>query len=512
MNSKKIVLFHPNPFSATRPYYGAPLGLLAISRILDKEGYEIKIIHPVTHKKIKQDVVEECKNALCLGISSITGYQIYEGREVAKRVKKNYPKLQIIWGGWHPSILPLETIKDEYVDIVVKGQGEKTFAELVHCIEKNGDKKQILGITYKENGQIIDNPDRPLESLDNFPPIPYHLISVEKFINNLEFGKRSLFYYTSYGCPHRCGFCVEEIVTKRRWVGLSAEKIVDELEHMKNKYGIDSVAIIDSNFFVNKNRVKKMCELMLERGINIKWGNVNGRTTTLGKYDDKLWQLMKKCGMECILTGAESGDQETLDYMLKDVNADDVLELARYCNRYNVKILCSYLVGFPWSADAKICQEKVDNEIKVSLYQIKELFKIYPRIRFMFALYLPYPSTTLFDKAKSLGIELPTTFEDWSKFLIAAEDATKLKVRQKWIRKDQARLILMLSIYVFFFLDPDSYNLVGDKIKSKIFKFFYLVGFKLFKSVVRLRWRYMFFKVPLDFYIYNFLRKHAKLG
>ena len=76
MNNKKIVLFHPNPFSATRPYYGAPLGVLAISRLLYKEGYDIKVVHPITHKQFKQVVVEECKDAICLGISSITGYQI----------------------------------------------------------------------------------------------------------------------------------------------------------------------------------------------------------------------------------------------------------------------------------------------------------------------------------------------------------------------------------------------------------------------------------------------------
>ena len=512
MNRKKVVLFHPNPFSATRPYNGAPLGLLAISRILDKEGYEIKIIHPITHKKFREVILEECKDALCLGISSITGYQIHEGREVAKEVKKKYVNLPIIWGGWHPSILPLETIKDEYVDIVVKGQGERTFAELIHCIETGGDKNRISGITYKENGQIIDNPDRPLESLDNYPPIPYHLIDVDKFMNLQEYGKRCLNYYTSYGCPHRCGFCVEEIVTKRKWVGLSAEKIVDELEDMKNKYGIDSVAIIDSNFFVNKHRVNKMSELILGRNINIKWGNVNGRPDTLIKYDEELWQLMKKSGMDCILTGAESGDQETLDYMRKDTNINDVLELARCCKEYDVKILCSYLMGFPWSANTKICQKKVDNEIKTSLSQIKSLYEIFPRIRFMFAVYLPYPSTTLFDQAKSLGVELPTSFKDWSEYLIAAEDATKLKVRQKWIRKDQAKLVLMLSIYIFFFLDPDSYNLHGDKIKNRAFKLFYCIGFYLYKNIVRLRWKYMFFKLPMDFFIYNYLRKYSRIG
>jgi len=509
---KKVVLFHPNPFSATRPYYGAPLGLLAISRVLDKEGYEIKIIHPVTHKKFKQAVVEECEGAICLGISSITGYQIQEGREVAQEVKKQYPDLPIVWGGWHPSILPRETVKDEYVDIVVKGQAERSFTELVHCLEDGGDLKKVKGLTYKDNGAVVDNPPAPLESLDNFPPLPYHLIDVEKFLNNQEYGRRSLNYYTSYGCPHRCGFCVEEIVTKRGWTSLSAERMVDELEDMKRKYDIDSVAIIDSNFFTNKNRVRRMCELMLERGVNLKWGNVNGRTATLKKYEDELWGMMKKSGMECILTGAESGDQETLDYMLKDIDAGDVIEMARFCSKYDIKVLCSYLVGFPWSTEAEVCQKKVDEEIRASLNQIKELFDIHPRFRFMFALYLPYPSTTLFSKARSLGIDIPENFGDWSKFLIAAEDVNKLKVRQKWVREDQARFILMLSIYIFFFLDPDSYDLIGDKIKSRAFKALYFVAFNLYKGIVRFRWKHMFFRFPVDFYFYNYLRKYSRLG
>lgn len=512
MSSKKIVLYHPNPFSATRPYYGVPLGLLSISRMLDEEGYDIKIIHPASHPDFKETVVEECEGAICFGISSITGYQIEEGREVASLVRSRYPDLPIVWGGWHPSILPTETVKDEFVDIVVRGQGERTFPELVHCLENGGDKSQVLGITYMENGKVQVNPERPLESLDNFPPIPYHLVDVERFISNVEFGQRCLFYFTSYGCPHRCGFCVEEIVTKSRWAGLSAVKVVDELEDMKRRYNIDSVAIIDSNFFTSKRRVKEICELMLERGVDIKWGNVNGRTATLKAYDDDLWAMMKKSGMECILTGAESGDQETLDYMLKDIDTEDVLEMMRFCNKYDIKVLCSYLVGFPWSDDPKECHEKIDRELKTSLDQIKDLFNIHPRIRFMFAMYLPYPSTTLFSKSKPLGMKLPNTFKDWSNFLIAAEDATKIDVRQKWIKKEHAHQILMLSIYIFFFLDPDSYNLVGDKINSKAYKFMYFVGFQAFKAVVKLRWKYMFFKYPVDFYFYSYLRKHAKLG
>ena len=117
--NKKIVLFKPYVFSATRPYYGAPLGLLSVSRILDKEGYKIKIITPVTHKHHIQTVIKEAKDAICLGITSMTGYSIYDGLKAARAVRKKYPNLPLVWGGWHPSILPVETAKDANLDSII---------------------------------------------------------------------------------------------------------------------------------------------------------------------------------------------------------------------------------------------------------------------------------------------------------------------------------------------------------------------------------------------------------
>ena len=178
---KKIILVRPLVFSKTRMYYGAPLALLAISRLLaDENNYNIKIFDPTVNKNYIDSIIKEAKDALCLGISALTGYSIFDGLRIARAVKKKYPKLPIVWGGWHPSILPLETIKDPLVDMVVVGQGERTFTELVHALEHKQSLKNIKGLIYKtKTGKIISNPPRPLESLDNFPAIPYHLIDAE---------------------------------------------------------------------------------------------------------------------------------------------------------------------------------------------------------------------------------------------------------------------------------------------------------------------------------------------
>jgi len=128
---KKIILVRPLVFSQTRMYYGAPLALLAICRLLATEDkYDIKIFDPTINKNYISQIVKQSKNALCIGISSITGYSILDGLRIAQAVKTKYPQLPIIWGGWHPSILPNETIIDPLVDIFVFGQGGEEFYQV----------------------------------------------------------------------------------------------------------------------------------------------------------------------------------------------------------------------------------------------------------------------------------------------------------------------------------------------------------------------------------------------
>jgi len=129
----------------------------------------------------------------------------------------------------------------------------------------------------------------------------------------------------------------------------------------------------------------------------------------------------------------------------------------------------------------------------------------------MFALYLPYPSSGLFEQSKKIGLDLPDDLEAWSDYLIASEDVFNQKVRQKWVTKIQARKILMASVYIFFFLDPDSFGMVTGKVKNKLFKFFLKFGFNIGKAIACFRWRHRYFSLPIDFYIYNYLRQHLNL-
>ena len=124
---KKVVLFQGKASSFDKKIKVAPLALLHISSLLFKNGFEIKIISDVLYNDYIQEILKQCQDSICLGITAMTGSQISEGLTVAKMVKNQYPELPIAWGGWHPSIMPESTVDNPNVDFVIIGQGERKF-------------------------------------------------------------------------------------------------------------------------------------------------------------------------------------------------------------------------------------------------------------------------------------------------------------------------------------------------------------------------------------------------
>src|SRR5437763_1973459 len=132
MASRKVVFFFP-AFSSQEAT--APLGILAVATPLLRAGYQVRIIDSTITPGFEQRVVEEMRDALCLAVSLVTGPMIRETVRVARAVKLRYPSKPVVLGGWHPSLLPDQTLAAECVDIVVKGQGEDAFLEVVQRIE-----------------------------------------------------------------------------------------------------------------------------------------------------------------------------------------------------------------------------------------------------------------------------------------------------------------------------------------------------------------------------------------
>jgi anaerobic magnesium-protoporphyrin IX monomethyl ester cyclase len=425
MEKNTIILFNPMPVkhpvaipnkmttSLQVPLVNVPLSLLALARMVRGE-FGIKIINAVTDADYKSNIIEASNNALCLAVSSMTCYQIRDGIDVCKAVKELYPELPVIWGGYHPSTEPLQTLKNPYIDIVIRGQGELAFKEVVEKLRNNESLDGIKGVSYKDGGKIIENPGQEFQALDSFPPIPYDMIDVEIHVKGYKFAKRCIDYYSSIGCASGCDFCSEPLFCGRRWSGLSSEKVVSELEFLAKTYDIDTFMIRDSDFFINTKRVKEICRLLIEKDLGIRLTSVNGRMEQLSRIDDKVWGLLRKAGIHEIFIGFESGLQEALDAMNKGAKTGQIKTCIDECVKYDIDIRGSFMVGIP-GVDAKEEVKRTFEEIHgiISAYGKKGKLK---HMDILLSFFTPYPHTKLYETSVKNGLKPLNTLEEWGDF------------------------------------------------------------------------------------------------
>lgn len=425
MEKKTIIFFNPMPVehpvaipnkmttSLQVPLINVPLSLLALARMV-RDDFDVKIINAVTDIDYKENVLKAAKNSLCLAVSSMTCYQIRDGIDVSKAVREAYPGLPVIWGGYHPSTEPVQTLRNPYIDIVIRGQGEIPFRHVVEKIRSNESLKGIRGVSYKEGDRIIENENEKLKALDFFPPMPYDMIDVEGHVKGYKFAKRCLDYFSSIGCAAGCDFCSEPLFCQGRWSGLSAETVVSELEYLAKTYDIDTFMIRDSDFFINVGRVKKICNMLIEKKVGIRLTSVNGRMEQLSRMDDEVWGILQKAGIHEIFFGFESGLQDALDAMNKGANTGQIRACIDKCIKHDIDIRGSFMVGIP-GVDAKEEVAKTFEEIHNIISAYGKIGKL-KHMDILLSFFTPYPHTKLYEASIRHGLRPLDTLEDWGDF------------------------------------------------------------------------------------------------
>jgi anaerobic magnesium-protoporphyrin IX monomethyl ester cyclase len=301
MLSRKIVFFFP-AFSSQEAT--APLGILAVSTPLLRAGYEVRIIDSTITPNFQQAVLEELKDSLCLSVSLVTGPMIRETVQIAKAAKKLYPHKPVILGGWHPSLLPDQTLAAEYVDAVVKGQGEDAFLEIVHRVEAGESLKGIPGVGYKEGGRLVFNPPRPLRPIRDLPPKAYHLADFDAYQRVC--GRRWAMYTSSLACPFNCAYCTNDGVYGRQWNALEAEQVVEETTELVTRYGLSLLWVVDDNFLVDRERAVAIAEGLVRKGVAFDW-SIQASTNLVVRLSVEELKLLRRAGLSQVSQGADSG-------------------------------------------------------------------------------------------------------------------------------------------------------------------------------------------------------------
>lgn len=402
MRSKKIVFFFP-AFSSQEAT--APLGILAVSTPLLRAGYEIKLIDSTITPNFQKRVLEEMRDALCLAVSLVTGPMIKETVQIARAVKKLFPHKPVILGGWHPSLLPDQTLAAEYVDVVVKGQGEDALLEIVQRIEAGESLKDVQGVGYKESGDIIFNPARPLKPIREMPPKAYHLADFDAYQRVC--GRRWAMYTSSLACPYDCAYCTNSGVYGRKWNALDAEQVAEETTDLVSRYGLQLLWIVDDNFLVDHERALEIAERLVRRGVKFDW-SIQASTNLVSRFSVDELRLLKRAGLSQVAQGAESGSTKVLHLMNKDFQKLETIYLAaEKLTQAGIRPSFNMIFGYPGEGE---------RERRESIHLVMDICRRYPGAEFWTNIFTPYPGAPVMNRAFELGINVPKTLEGWVEF------------------------------------------------------------------------------------------------
>ncbi len=336
-----MLLVFPGKHNSPNPQ--VPLSLLHLASFLIKGGYSVKILD----MRLESFTDFEIGKPLFVGISTIHGSQIRYGLEFARRVRILDSSIPLVWGGVHPTLLPEQTVASEFVDIVVRGEGERTLLELADKFSAGEPLDGIKGITFKSAGTIRSTPNRELMDLDEIPiELPFELLSLDKY-PTLKSGRFHI--QTSRGCPHKCGFCYNIVYNRQTWRGKSARRVVDEIEYVLEKFPhIRIIDPIDDNFFVDQRRVMDICQEILNRKIKVSW-RANCRFDYMSEYHQGFIELLAKSGCTEIDFGGETGSERLLSLINKDITTEQMISSVENLRKWapSIEPFVSWLSGLP---------------------------------------------------------------------------------------------------------------------------------------------------------------------
>ena len=344
-----IVLLNPR-LSTWSPNVYVPLGLTYIAAVLEQAGYNVRIIDLNVRKMNDSGLEGKISDADVVGITGmITEYG--EILRLATAVKKVNARIRVVLGGPLATTLPQELLQKSQADFVVLGEGERTIINLLSAIEHGDNFTDIKGIAYRKDSQIIvTKPAEPIADLDTIPFPARHLLDIDRYLGDYfesfgikikEFGKiKSTNIITSRGCPYSCTFCFKNM-WGYQWRGRSPGNVIEEMELLHGEFGVNGFFFNDDTFLLNKKSIFEFCQLLKDKRLPIAW-YCNGRVNLMTK---ELLKAIYQAGCRGIAYGLESGNQQILDSMKKNITLDQVREVVKWTKDTGLNVTGYFMIG-----------------------------------------------------------------------------------------------------------------------------------------------------------------------
>jgi radical SAM superfamily enzyme YgiQ (UPF0313 family) len=377
-----------------------PLGVFYLASYLRNNGFETDVLDAEAGGLTYEDIIQRLQSGGfgILGISTTT-VAFHRALELAEKVRVILPEMIIIVGGPHVSSYPTHPMEFDVFDFAVKNEGEETLVELMEAIVVDGNYENIRGLIYRRNGVPVVNEKRPyIEDVDALPLPAYDLISDFKYYTPppSNYKKSPVAnVITTRGCPNQCTFCDSSTFGQKTRVR-SAENIVSEIELLMTRYSIREIAFVDDTFTVSPKRVYDIFDIARSKGLRFPW-TCQARINTV---NEDLLRYMKENGCWYISFGIESGNEQILKEIRKNIKIEDVERVIDICYRLKILTKGFFIVGHPLETTETIDQT-INFARRLKLTDV------------VVTLNTPLPGSYQFQHAKEYGV-----LDDgpWSKF------------------------------------------------------------------------------------------------
>jgi radical SAM superfamily enzyme YgiQ (UPF0313 family) len=413
LKKRKVVLFYP-PYDG--PPLGAPLCLLSLASPLLQAGFEVALIDAAIDPQWFHTVLREVRDALCLGISVLTGPMIVGAIRMAKAVKKEVPRVPVIFGGWHASLSPAQTLQETYIDAVVRGQGELTLLEIADTLATGKDFRGVAGVSTQQFGMPRHSPERRVALLDDLPTPAFELADFDAY--ERVSGERKLAYATSVGCPYACNYCTDMVFYKRRFNALAPSRVVSEVAELATRYRIDEVAMLDSNLPVDWRRALEIARGFVEAKTSFRW-TFQASTDFLCRMSDDDVRLLGQSGVSHMGFGTESTSSTVLKLMNKrHQRVDEMYETARKASLGGIHVTFNLIFGYPGETET----DRVH-----TLRTMSDIARHFWNVSFSPNIFTPYPGIPIWPELRAMGLREPQSLQEWAELPLGRNTLPWLK-------------------------------------------------------------------------------------
>lgn len=352
----KIALVFP-PFYLEPMYNMPPLGLINLATILKDTPHQVRIFDfPLSIRqhalRIGPGIYEDCVAAIletepdlvCFSVQCTT-YPPAIG--IARLIKHQRPQARVVFGGHNASFVDELTLQRyPFIDTVVRGEGEITFAELVRELDGDSDLQRVDGITWRLGDRMVRNPDRALiDDLDSLPLSDYSFVPPPSVYRDACGIRRSIaILEVGRGCPHRCIYCSQSLFWRRRGRTYSIPRLIREMTSLTENFGAECFLLAYDQFTARRSFAEDFCKSVIDAGLNrIPWYCIS----RLDTVDEKLLRLMREAGCESMCYGIDSGSKNTLAFIRKEIDSEALLKRVRETTDQEIVPTLSFVTGFP---------------------------------------------------------------------------------------------------------------------------------------------------------------------